>query len=148
MSAPAYFPVSVNKCAWLTSHVFDLMTTKNEHRVFSVPDVSQLWLSFFFLKSNTHLSSRGSSGSNHSLDHSHQHGYSHSAHDTPTHRCHPDKDKNSSYNSTHGHIVTLQVCASVKRQTYRAGFITVLSPPPRWACTGAIYRVTCSSIAT
>lgn len=36
----------------------------------------------------------------------------------------------------------------VKRQTYRAGLVTVLSPPPRRACTDAIYRVTCSSIGT
>lgn len=46
--------------------------------------------------SHTDLSSQGSSGSSHLLDHNHQRGYSHSAHDTPAHRCHPDNEKKTS----------------------------------------------------
>ena len=33
-------------------------------------------------------------------------------------------------------------------ETYRAGLIAVLSPPPRRTCADAVYRVTCGSVGT
>lgn len=56
---------------------------------------SQKHISSF--SANTNLSSQDSSGSNHLLGRTRQHGCSHSAPDTPAHRCRPDNSKSHFY---------------------------------------------------
>lgn len=105
---------------------------------------SQKHISSF--SANTNLSSQDSSGSNHLLDRTRQHGCSHSAPDTPAHRCRPDNSKSLNYPV---HFPPKKTSTfTVETKTHRAGFITVLSPPPWRTCADSIYRVTCSSIRT
>lgn len=51
-------------------------------------------------RSDTDLSSQGSSGSSHLSDRIHRRGYSHSARDTPAHRCHPDNEEKKGKKAT------------------------------------------------